>query len=88
MRTEFAKRFLKDLEKVKTPKQRQAISEIIEQVSKIDSFKKIPSLKKLVGFEDAYRIRVGQLRIGVFFDGETVLFARIANQKDIYRIFL
>ena len=88
MRIEFARRFLKDLEKIKTPKQRQAISEIIEQVSKIDSFKKIPSLKKLVGFKAAYRIRIGQLRIGVFFDGETVLFARIANQKDSYRIFL
>ena len=51
--------FLKILEKVVMLKLQNRYDkpflEIIEQVSKIDSFKKIPSLKKLVGFENASR---------------------------------
>ncbi|MEQ6118067.1 hypothetical protein [Reichenbachiella sp. MALMAid0571] len=46
-----------------------------------------PNIKKLVGFSDAYRIRSGNIRIGVFVDGDTIEFARIAHRKNIYNIF-
>ncbi|MEH1829111.1 MAG: type II toxin-antitoxin system RelE/ParE family toxin [Nostoc sp.] len=47
----------------------------------------MPNLKKLQGYENAYRIRVGDYRIGIIFDGETVLFQRVLHRKDIYRYF-
>ncbi|HAO10876.1 MAG TPA: plasmid stabilization protein, partial [Planktothrix sp. UBA8407] len=43
--------------------------------------------KKLKGDDNAYRLRVGDYRIGFYFDGETVTFARVLHRKDIYRYF-
>jgi mRNA-degrading endonuclease RelE of RelBE toxin-antitoxin system len=50
-------------------------------------FADIGNLKKLKGDENAYRIRIGDYRLGIFFDGETVIFARVLHRKDIYRYF-
>ena len=47
----------------------------------------IVNLKKLKGFKTAYRIRIGDYRIGVFIDGDIVEFARVVHRKDIYRLF-
>jgi mRNA-degrading endonuclease RelE of RelBE toxin-antitoxin system len=41
----------------------------------------------LVGFTTAYRIRIGDYRIGIFFKEDTVIFARILHRKDIYKLF-
>lgn len=87
MEVEFLKKFSKDLDKIKRPKEKEAILEIINLVKKSNSVNEIPSSKKLVGFQNAYRIRIGDLRVGFFLENETVQFARVTNRKDIYRIF-
>ncbi len=87
MKVEFLKKFSKDLDKNKRPKDKSAILKTIDTTKEIGSIAELSSAKKLVGFSNAYRIRVGDLRIGVFIEGETVIFARVANRKDIYRIF-
>ncbi|MEG3988445.1 type II toxin-antitoxin system RelE/ParE family toxin [Microcoleus sp. S28C3] len=50
-------------------------------------YRKRYNLKKLKGEDNAYRFRVGDYRIGFYFDGETVTFARVLHRKDIYRYF-
>ena len=45
-----------------------------EEIPQILIFEEITNLKKLQGYENAYRIRVGDYRIGLIFDGQTVLF--------------
>ncbi|MGH2412635.1 MAG: type II toxin-antitoxin system RelE family toxin, partial [Microcystaceae cyanobacterium] len=35
----------------------------------------------------AYRIRLGDYRIGLFIEGKTVTFARVLHRKEIYRYF-
>ena len=50
-------------------------------------FQTIVNLKKLKGDDNAYRLRVGDYRIGFYFDGDTVTFARVLHRKDIYRYF-
>ena len=47
----------------------------------------IPNLKKLKGFEDAYRIRISDYRIGLFIIDNTTVFARFLHRKDIYKFF-
>jgi mRNA-degrading endonuclease RelE of RelBE toxin-antitoxin system len=47
----------------------------------------IINLKKLKGDDNAYQLRIGDYRIGFYFDGETVTFARVLHRKDIYRYF-
>ena len=66
------------------------ISEVLaiyNQVGKAQNLKDIPNLKKLSGYKNAYRIRVGEYRIGLYVEDETVVFARILPRKEIYRFF-
>ncbi|WP_218651862.1 type II toxin-antitoxin system RelE/ParE family toxin [Nostoc sp. C052] len=58
-----------------------------DEIPQILTFEEITNLKKLQGYENAYRIRVGDYRIGLIFDGEIVLFQRVLHRKDIYRYF-
>ena len=63
------------------------MAEIIQQVETADSIGKIRNLKKLKGHGIAYRIKIGNYRIGVFIEDDTVEFARIIHRKDIYKKF-
>ncbi len=47
----------------------------------------IKGLKKLKGFKDAYRVRLGDYRLGVFINKDLVQFARFVHRKDIYKLF-
>ena len=88
MRTAFYKSFDRDLKDLK--KNRQVLGRIqdaIEEVEEADDLRELPSLKKLSGGGDYYRIRVGDYRIGVALEDETVAFVRCLHRKDIYRYF-
>lgn len=87
MKVAYLKKFSKDLDKIKQPKDHAAILEIIELVKEVDQITEVPGLKKLTGYEDAFRIRSGDYRIGVFVSEDLVEFARVAHRKDIYKIF-
>ncbi|GHT72984.1 hypothetical protein FACS189456_2800 [Bacteroidia bacterium] len=50
-------------------------------------FARIANLKKMKGHHSAYRIRVGNYRIGIFVEGDTIIFAILEHRKDIYRVF-
>jgi len=87
MEVVFLKKFSKDLDKINQPKDRKSIVEVIQSVKDIQNFEELSGVKKLTGFTDAYRIRSGNFRIGVFVNGNVVQFARVAHRKDIYKIF-
>jgi mRNA interferase RelE/StbE len=87
MRIVYLKKFSKDLDKITKPKQLKIILDLILLVENAENIQQIPSIKKLSGFTDAYRIRVGDFRIGVFLSDDTLEFARIAHRKDIYKLF-
>ena len=48
---------------------------------------RIFSLKKMKGFKNAFRVRIGNYRMGILIEKDTVKIARIALRKDIYDIF-
>ena len=87
MKVKYLKKFSKDLDRFKKPKEKEQILQVIESVKSSSGLEEISGLKKLSGFKHAYRIRSGTLRIGVFVEDEIVEFARIAHRKDIYKIF-
>jgi mRNA interferase RelE/StbE len=60
----------------------------VKEVEEADDLRELPSLKKLSGGGgDHYRIRVGDYRIGIALEGETVAFVRCLHRKDSYRYF-
>ena len=87
MKTSFLSQFAKDIEKIRMQSVKDDIATVIEQVEQADSLSSVINLKKLKGFKTAYRIRIGNYRIGVFVDGDTVEFARVVHHRDVYKVF-
>jgi len=75
------------LDKVADGPLKAKVAHVVSQVIQADSLSQIKNLKKLKGFRTAYRIKIGDFRIGLVFEDNTVFFAAIANRKDIYKRF-
>lgn len=80
------KSFEKDLLKL-GKKQKQEVSNLIQILKKIETLSEITSIKKLSGFKNLYRIRLGSFRIGFRLDGKKIILIRILHRKDIYKYF-
>ena len=87
MKVEFLKKFYDDLDDIKVKSVKQSLIRMIELMESTDSLTKIPNTKKLKGHRSAYRTRIGDYRLGFFFENSIILLARVANRKDIYKIF-
>jgi mRNA interferase RelE/StbE len=87
MEIEFLERFSRDLDRLSDVPTKKAVLKTINSIQHADALREIPNIKKLKGFKSAYRIRIGDYRIGIFVEGDIVQFARIVHRKDIYKVF-
>jgi mRNA-degrading endonuclease RelE of RelBE toxin-antitoxin system len=87
MKVEFLKQFSKDLDDLVGASIKRQVADIIEELESVDSLPKRANFKKLKGHRNAYRIRLGDYRLGFFLDGNTATFARLLHRKDIYKQF-
>jgi mRNA interferase RelE/StbE len=87
MKVEFLSKFNKDLEKLNVIHAKNAALKAISVVEKAKQLSDIPNIKKLSGHKCAYRIKLGDYRIGLFIEGDVAEFARIHHRKDIYTFF-
>ena len=87
MKVEFSAKFSKDLDSIKKESTKQAILATIEELEQAENLSELRGLKKLVGHSSAFRIRIGDYRLGFFFEKDGVLLGRIAHRKDIYSLF-
>ncbi len=85
---EYTKRFLKELAALPVEIQSRVEPIIFQELESENPFE-LGYLEKLKGYTDKYKIRVGNYRIGITVDQETktLICQRIADRKDIYRIF-
>ena len=83
----FLKKFSKYLDVVSTKSVKSNLLKIIIPMESIDSLENIPNTKKLKGHKSAYRIRVGDYRLGFFYENGIISIARFVHRKDIYKIF-
>ena len=87
MKVEFKKSFLKELRKIKDKKLKNSVSEAIVQAESAATIAQIKNLKKLTGYDFHYRIRIGDYRIGLKLENETLFFVVFEHRKDIYKEF-
>ena len=87
MRVEYLSRFSRDIDKLPSTFVRKSVLKVIIKVEEEKSLSEIPNVKKLTGHKSAYRIRVGDYRIGIFVNRELVQFGRVLHRKDIYKVF-
>ena len=84
----YAEEFLKDLKKLKgTPYYTTLKNFCFSKIPLMKSTADIDSVKKLKGYDNYYRIRKGDFRIGIKIEGATVTFLRCLPRKDIYKYF-
>lgn len=87
MKVQFRKSFEKDLRKLRDREVLSRVQGIIGEVEASQRLDEISNFKKLKTQGNYYRIRVGDHRIGIMIDGETVNFVRILHRREIYKKF-
>jgi mRNA interferase RelE/StbE len=87
MKVEFKRSFTRDLRKIENKDLLERARKTIEQVEQVQSLQEIRSVKKLRGGDNYYRIRIGDYRLGLVVEGDTVVFVRLLHRKDVYRYF-
>jgi len=88
MNVEFDRSFLKSLRKLNDSQLLEKIEKLIVTLEQSDSLSKIMTVKKIVGHQNYYRIRLGDYRIGIEkINSNTVRLIIVAHRKDIYAVF-
>jgi mRNA interferase RelE/StbE len=87
VKTAFRDSFAKDLKAVKDGSLLKRVKKVIESAERADSLTDVPSIKKLKGHKNFFRIRISDYRIGILLQGDTVVFVRALNRKDMYKYF-
>jgi mRNA interferase RelE/StbE len=87
MKATFRKSFTRDLKKLKDKKVLGRVRAAIEEVESAETLQEITGLKKLTGPGHYYRIRLGDYRVGVTVEGNSVEFVRCLHRRDLYRFF-
>ena len=87
MNVRFRSSFKKDLKRIKDPALLDQVNLAIEEVKAAESISAIRNLLKLKGYQELYRIRVGNYRIGLRVTDEEVIFVRLLHRREIYRFF-
>jgi mRNA interferase RelE/StbE len=87
MVVEFLARFSKDIDSINQKSIKNNLIKVILSFETANSLNDISNLKKLSGHKSAYRVRIGDYRVGIFIDGNKAQFARIVHRKDIYKVF-
>lgn len=87
MNVEFLSKFGKDIDKITSKSVKQQMADIIKECENASKLSDISNIKKLKGLKNAHRIRIGNYRVGFFYENKVVEFARIVHRKDIYKLF-
>ena len=87
MKVLIEERFYRDLKRVRSRRVRERAIRLVRQVEGAASLWEIPEVAKLRGYTNAFRIRVGDYRVGIVLEGDTVIFVRFLHRRDIYRYF-
>ena len=86
MKAIITERFDKKEAKLKNRILSYQIADLIENLYDIDDIQMIPSVKRLKGAK-AYRIRLGDYRLGITIEDNTVVFHSIGKRDKFYDSF-
>ena len=88
MKPEYLPTFIKDLKSLKsTPVYTRIKNLAFQDIPSCQNLSEIGNIKKLKAEDNAYRIRVGDYRIGFFLIGNTITFCRVLHRREFYRYF-
>lgn len=88
MNVTFRKSFARDIKKIKNARVLKRVQVAVEELETAETLQQVTHLKKMSGGGNFFRIRVGDYRIGIALDEESVYVIRCLHRRDIYRYFL
>ncbi len=83
----FERSFLKNIRRVKDEKIKEEINTLIDEIKRVQVVQSLPNVKKLKRYSSAYRIRIGDYRLGFFLEENQIIMSRFLHRKDIYEFF-
>lgn len=86
MKYEYTNAFIKDVKK-SSPELQSQIRSLIEEIKRVERLAELPNVKKMKGCSNAFRVRLGEYRVGIFIEDNAVVLGRMLHRKEIYRYF-
>ncbi|MBC8054334.1 MAG: type II toxin-antitoxin system RelE/ParE family toxin [Sphingobacteriaceae bacterium] len=87
MEVNFNRKFLKDLSQIPEKTRSKVEYLVFQEIPAYSELAQIQNLKKLKGYKEFYRIRLGDYRIGLKITEALISFERILHRKEIYKLF-
>ena len=88
MKLLYGKRFNKDLDAIRhEAKVKKKLLELIEQIKETDSLANLKAVRKIEGYQNYFRIKVGNYRLGIKLTKKRIELIRFLHRKEIYRRF-
>lgn len=87
MKVNFNRKFAQDLRGINNQKLKDNIKSLIVELEEKDSLDQIANVIKLKGHPFAYRIRLGDYRMGLFYENGIIEIVRFLKRNDIYKVF-
>ncbi len=83
----FEESFEQDLKQLKDKLFLKRIKQVIEELKLSTRLENVKNVKKMTGYNNFYRIRLGDYRMGIEVVDDEVIITRLLHRKDIYRYF-
>ena len=83
----YLESLIKDLKKIKDKKLLKSLKTVFVSLEESEDLFQISSVKKMSGHPNAYRIRIGDYRLGFYNIDGTIEIARFVKRNDIYKLF-
>lgn len=87
MKLIYTKAVTKDVKKIKDKRLTDQIAMVINNMKDITEISQLKSTKKLSGNPNAYRVRIGNYRLGFYYEKQTIILGRFLKRSDIYKVF-
>lgn len=87
MKVVYLRSFAKDLKKIRLKSLQRELQLTLEQLEQSSTLQDMPNLKKLTHEGSYYRVRIGDYRLGLMIENETVTVVRFLHRRDMYRYF-
>ena len=87
MKTDYRKRFLKELSKIPSETRSRIEDFVFEKLPKVNSIFELGIVEQMRGYPTYYKVRFGSYRIGLRMENNKVILERALHRKDIYRHF-
>lgn len=80
--------FIKNLRLIKGSIHYNRIKQFIfKELPLVERLEDLNNIKKLKGYKNYYRIKIGEYRIGFTRNADSIILERVLHRKDIYNYF-